>query len=112
MKRWIVLLIVFAAMGSWIVLSGCNGSELTSDDVAECFWVCTGNTIVGCPDFCGSYCSACFATCFDCSFINNLECTGDPMQFCVDCGCAFAGACAETGSENLDGAASRNGSNE
>ena len=100
MKRWMVLLIVFALMGGWIVLSGCSSTDITisGEDIADCV-ACAGEGVVGCSDSCVK---SCWETCFDCSWINNVECNGDPMQFCFDCGCAFTNSCGENHIENLE----------
>lgn len=91
MKRWIVLLIIFATMGGWIVLSGCTG---TTEDMDACVTQCTACAIgytISCVE---SY----FATCFDCSWICNIECTGEPIQDCLD---AFITTCNERQKENF-----------
>ena len=95
MKRWIVLLIVFALMGGWIVLSGCSGTtEVMDVCVTQCATQCAAS-VVGYTKSCVE---SCFATCFDCSWICNIKCTGEPIQDCLD---AFTTACNERQNENF-----------
>ncbi len=96
MKRWMVLLIIFSVMGGWIVLSGCNDTTITDEDVAACV-ICGGACAV---DYTTSCVESCFTTCFTCSWIGNMKCTGNPIQDCID---AFTSACMESQSENFSG---------
>ena len=90
MKRWMFLLIIFALMGSWVVMSGC-----TSNDFASCVLCFAGETadcICSCP-------KVCVLTCADCSWIRNAEFSDNPLTWCGDCGYAFIRSCTEKGAE-------------
>ena len=106
MKRWMVLLIIFAFMGGWIVLSGCTDGNVSDEDLAACdenaisCTTCTGEVIANCVS---SGVKSCWETCLDCSWIYNIECTGGPNQWCVNCGSAFTDACNERHMENMKG---------
>lgn len=92
MKRWMVLLIIFAVMGGMIVMSGC-----TSEDFAWCLFDMCACTV----DSSDSCVRSCWETCFDCSWINNVECSGSPCQWCLNCGVAFQDACQEKHVEDM-----------
>ena len=102
MKRWMVLLIIFALMGGWIVMSGCaEGGILTEDGALcmACFVKETADFICSWEEGCMS---GCLLTCADCSWINDAEFSDNPLTWCGDCGWAFVLSCSETANEQND----------
>ena len=88
MKRWMVLLIVFALMGAWITLSGCTWEDvdsfLGSTYGCGCFWDCTKV----CADTAEGF--SCETTDAEGNCVDPFTvCIGNGCQFFLDCVCNY-----------------------
>lgn len=86
MKRWMVLLIIFAVIGTLIVLSGCDSSTMEG---CVCY---TANCVGTCGE---SFFTSLCETCMNCP-MTQVECNGDPCQFMCDCNIAFIVTCTDS----------------
>ena len=92
MKRWMILLIVFALMGGWITLSGCTWEDVDafmgSTYGCGCFWDCT-KTCVGTAEEYSCVMTDTEGNCVD----PYSACSANGLMFFVNCACNY---CAES----------------
>ena len=114
-KRWMVLTAIFSALGGAIVVSGCQPSNTVSTNntlmsnttvnISNCTQDCMQACVDSCVECSTVGCQDCINTCFyTCGSFDpfSVSCNGDPIQWCLDCGCAFTQECGDNMDDDSD----------